>query len=121
VDYQGIRTIINLLNDRRIKLVLISTIYSILVVNDQHFDNGCAWKHRTERLVRASKQPYTIVRPIWFDCHEADEQQQFITQGRTDYPLSANDGGVSRRQLAETLVQALTIPEAEHKTIKLFA
>ncbi len=121
VDYQGVRTIINLLNGRRAKLVLMSTIYSILVVNDQHFDNGCAWKRRTERLVRASKQPYTIVRPSWFDCNEADEQQLFITQGKTDYTLSANDGGVSRHQLAETLVQALTIPEAEHKTIELFA
>lgn len=121
VDYQGVRTIINLLNGRRTKLVLMSTIYSILAVNDQHFDNGCAWKRRTERLVRASKQPYTIVRPSWFDCNKGDEQRLFITQGRTDYTLSANDGGVSRRQLAETLVQALTIPEAEHKTIELFA
>lgn len=121
VDYQGVRTIINLLNGRRTKLVLMSTIYSILAVNDQRFDNGCAWKRRTERLVRASKQPYTIVRPSWFDCNKADEQRLFITQGRTDYTLSANDGGVSRRQLAETLVQALTIPEAEHKTIELFA
>ena len=98
-----------------------STIYSILAVNDQRFDNGCAWKRRTERLVRASKQPYTIVRPSWFDCNKGDEQRLFITQGRTDYTLSANDGGVSRHQLAETLVQALTIPEAEHKTIELFA
>ncbi|MDG2941609.1 SDR family oxidoreductase [Exercitatus varius] len=121
VDYQGVRTIINLLNGRRTKLVLMSTIYSILVVNDQRFDNGCAWKRRTERLIRASHQPYTIIRPSWFDCNEADEQQLFITQGKTNYSLTASDGGISRVQLAETLVQALTVPEAEHKTIELFA
>lgn len=121
VDYQGVRTIINLLNGRRTKLVLMSTIYSILAVNDQRFDNGCAWKRRTERLIRASHQPYTIIRPSWFDCNEADEQQLFITQGKTNYSLTASDGGISRVQLAETLVQALTVPEAEHKTIELFA
>lgn len=121
VDYQGVKTIVNSLNGRDTKLVLMSTIYSILVVNELRFDNGCAWKRRTERLIRASHQPYTIIRPSWFDCNEADEQQLFITQGKTNYSLTASDGGISRVQLAETLVQALTVPEAEHKTIELFA
>ncbi|KGQ39826.1 hypothetical protein JP35_04870 [Gallibacterium anatis] len=121
VDYQGVKTIVNSLNGRYTKLVLMSTIYSILVVNELRFDNGCAWKRRTERLIRASHQPYTIIRPSWFDCNEEDEQQLFITQGKTNYSLTASDGGISRVQLAETLVQALTVPEAEHKTIELFA
>ncbi|OZN49646.1 SDR family oxidoreductase [Gallibacterium anatis] len=121
VDYQGVKTIVNSLNGRYTKLVLMSTIYSILVVNERRFDNGCAWKRRTERLIRASHQPYTIIRPSWFDCNEADEQQLFITQGKTNYSLTASDGGISRVQLAETLLQALTVPEAEHKTIELFA
>ena len=121
VDYQGVKTIVYSLNGRYTKLVLMSTIYSILVVNELRFDNGCAWKRRTERLIRASHQPYTIIRPSWFDCNEADEQQLFITQGKTNYSLTASDGGISRVQLAETLVQALTVPEAEHKTIELFA
>ena len=33
------------------------------------------WKRRSERLVRASGHPYTIVRPGWFDCNTADQQQ----------------------------------------------
>lgn len=120
VDYQGVKRIIQGLKTPT-KLVLMSTIYSVLVVPDQRFDNGCAWKRRTERLVRASGQPYTIVRPSWFDCCAINEQQLFITQGRTNYSLTAKDGGVSRVQLAQTLVQALTEPDAEGKTIELFA
>lgn len=119
VDYQGVKRIIQGLKTPT-KLVLMSTIYSVLVVPDQRFDNGCAWKRRTERLVRASGQPYTIVRPSWFDCCAINEQQLFITQGRTNYSLTAKDGGVSRVQLAQ-LVQALAEPEAESKTIELFA
>ncbi|KMK51924.1 hypothetical protein RO21_03600 [[Actinobacillus] muris] len=121
VDYQVVKTIVNSLNGCYTRLVLMSTIYSILVVNEPRFDNGCAWKRRVERLIRASHQPYTIIRPSWSDCNEADEQQLFITQGRTNYSLTASDGGISRVQLAETLVQTITVSKAKHKTIELFA
>lgn len=121
VDYGGALNVIRDLNGRTARIALMSTIYSPLVILEARFDNGCAWKHRMERIVRASKLPYTIVRPSWFDCNAPDEQQLFFTQGRTDYHLTATDGGVSREQIAETLLKSLTTPEALNKTVELFA
>lgn len=121
VDYLGVKTLVNSLHGRPTRLVLMSTIYSILVGNGPRFDYRCAWKRRTERLIRASQHPYTIIRPGWFDCNEADQQTLFITQGRVNYALSSSDGAIAREQLAETLVAALSVPEAEFKTIELFA
>jgi hypothetical protein len=41
------------------------------------------WKRRSERLVRASGLPYTIVRPGWFDYNAPDERQLVLLQGDT--------------------------------------
>lgn len=121
VDYGGMLNVIRDLQGRPVRIVLMSTIYSPLVVADSQFDNGCAWKRRTERIVRAAGLPYTIVRPSWFDYNRQDEQQLFFTQGRTDYRLNAADGGVAREQIAETLVKSLTTAAALNKTVELFA
>jgi hypothetical protein len=41
------------------------------------------WKRRSERLVRASGHPYTIVRPGWFDYNQSDELRLLLLQGDT--------------------------------------
>ncbi|WP_109078367.1 SDR family oxidoreductase [Aggregatibacter kilianii] len=121
VDYGGVLNVLRDLQGRTARIALMSTIYAPLVSNNASTDKGRAWKRRMERVVRASQLPYTIVRPSWFDCNEPNAQQLFLTQGRTDYNLTAADGGVFRVQLAETLVKALSTPEALNKTVELFA
>jgi uncharacterized protein YbjT (DUF2867 family) len=47
----------------------------------KHATKAHDWKHRSERLVRASGQPYTIVRPRWFDYNKPDELRLILLQG----------------------------------------
>ncbi len=67
----------------------------------------CDWKRRSERLVRASGLPYTIVRPGWFDNNAADEHAVVFRQGERQTTGTAADGAVARRQIAQVLVGAL--------------
>ena len=77
------------------------------------------WKRHSERLVRASGNEYTIVRPGWFDMEGADEHQLKFEQGDRRDPMGPQDGSAARRQVAQTLVDALGCKEADHKTLEL--
>ncbi|WP_219726580.1 SDR family oxidoreductase [Arthrobacter sp. AFG20] len=44
------------------------------------------WKLRSERLVRASGNPYTIVRPGWFDNNLPDQRKIVMLQATNDSP-----------------------------------
>ena len=61
------------------------------------------WKRRSERLVRASGLPYTIVRPGWFDYNAPDEHQLVLLQGDTRQAGNSSDGVIARRQIARNL------------------
>lgn len=80
---------------------------------------GHDWKRRGERLVRASGLPYTIVRPGWFDYNAADELRLVMRQGDTVRSGGPEDGAVSRKQIAQVLVESLTSEAANHKTFEL--
>jgi uncharacterized protein YbjT (DUF2867 family) len=79
------------------------------------------WKRRSERLVRASGHPYTIVRPGWFDYNSPDQQQVVMLQGDTRHTGTPADGVIARRQIAQVLVGSLTSPAAASKTLELVA
>ena len=79
------------------------------------------WKRRAERLVRASGHPYTIVRPGWFDYNNDDEHRIVMLQGDRRHAGTPEDGVVSREQIAQVLVSALTSDEAKNKTFELVA
>jgi uncharacterized protein YbjT (DUF2867 family) len=68
VDYGGVRNILGALGSRKVRITLMT---SIGVTNRNSSYNRSTeahdWKRRSERLVRASGMPYTIVRPGWFD------------------------------------------------------
>src|SRR5271166_1412976 len=68
VDYGGVRNILAALGSRKVRIALMT---SIGVTNrDSSYNRSTEahdWKRRSERLVRASGLPYTIVRPGWFD------------------------------------------------------
>ena len=50
------------------------------------------WKRHSERLVRASGNEYTIVRPGWFDMEGADEHQLKFEQGDRRDPMGPQGG-----------------------------
>ena len=96
VDYGGVANVLRALEGRAARIALMT---SINVTRD---DNGAYqdlldWKRRSERLVRASGHPYTIVRPGWFDAAGDSDQRLVLAQG------DRRSGAVSRAQVAEVL------------------
>jgi uncharacterized protein YbjT (DUF2867 family) len=122
VDYGGVRNVLTALGDRPASVALMT---SIGVTNRAGSYNQATqvhdWKRRSERLVRASGRPYTIVRPGWFDYNQPDEMQLVALQGDTRHAGNSSDGVVARRQIAEVLVRSLDVPAARGKTLELVA
>lgn len=115
IDYGGVEGVLRALGDRRPRIVLQTTIF---VTRREHYfnDGGRAldWKRRSERLVRLSGAPYTIVRPGWLDAGQGGERLR-IEQGDT------GEDNISRRALGALLVQALLDGAAIGKTFEVFS
>jgi uncharacterized protein YbjT (DUF2867 family) len=122
VDYGGVRNILAALGSHEVRVALMT---SIGVTNRTGSYNRSTeshdWKRRSERLVRASGLPYTIVRPGWFDYNKANEQKIVLLQGDTHQAGNASDGVIARRQIAKVLVSSLTSDQALRKTFELIA
>jgi uncharacterized protein YbjT (DUF2867 family) len=122
VDYGGVRNVLSVLGSRKARIALMT---SIGVTNRTGAYNRATeahdWKRRSERLVRASGLPYTIVRPGWFDYNGADENRLVLLQGDTRQAGDPSDGAVARRQIAEVLVRSLASRHALRKTFELIA
>ncbi|MEW1980459.1 NAD(P)H-binding protein [Citricoccus sp. NPDC079358] len=83
--------------------------------------DSSTWKRRGERLVRASGNEYTIVRPGWFDMNDDDQLAIAPRQGDSHQTGTPADGVIARSQIARVLVDSLTNPDAAHKTFELVA
>jgi uncharacterized protein YbjT (DUF2867 family) len=122
VDYGGVRNVLRALGSRKARIALMTAIG---VTNRTGAYNRTTqahdWKRRSERLVRASGLPYTIVRPGWFDSNGADEHRLVLLQGDTRQAGNPSDGAVARGQIAEVLVYSLTSRHALRKTFELIA
>ena len=122
VDYGGVRNVLNALGSRTARIALMT---SIGVTNRTGRYNRATqvhdWKRRSERLVRASGLPYTIVRPGWFDYNGSDEHRLVLLQGDTRQAGDSSDGVIARRQIAEVLVCSLGSGQALRKTFELVA
>jgi uncharacterized protein YbjT (DUF2867 family) len=122
VDYGGVRNVLAALGKRTVRLALMT---SIGVTNRTGAYNRSTeahdWKRRSERLVRATGLPYTIVRPGWFDYNGPDEHRLVLLQGDTRQAGDSSDGVIARRQIAQVLVRILNSPAAERKTFELVA
>jgi uncharacterized protein YbjT (DUF2867 family) len=122
VDYGGVRNILTALGDRPAFIVLMT---SIGVTNRTGSYNQATqvhdWKRRSERLVRASGRPYTIVRPGWFDYNAPDQLQLLALQGDTRQAGNSSEGVIARRQIAQVLVASLSSAAAPRKTFELVA
>jgi uncharacterized protein YbjT (DUF2867 family) len=122
VDYGGVRNVLTALGPRTARIALMT---SIGVTNRTGRYNRSTeahdWKRRSERLVRASGLPYTIVRPGWFDYNGPDEHRLVLLQGDRRQAGDPSDGAIARRQIAEVLVRSLGADHAMGKTFELVA
>ncbi|MFZ2624746.1 MAG: NAD(P)H-binding protein, partial [Propionibacterium sp.] len=122
VDYGGVLNVLTVVGSRRVRISLMTAIGVTDHAGSYNRSTGAHdWKRRSERLVRASGHPYTIVRPGWFDYNDADQHQLVFLQGDTRHAGSPADGVVARCQIAQVLVSSLTSDAANRKTIELVA
>jgi len=122
VDYGGVRNVLAALGSRKARIALMT---SIGVTNRTGSYNRTTeahdWKRRSERLVRASGLPYTIVRPGWFDYNGPNEHRLVLLQGDKRQAGNSSDGVIARSQVAEVLVRSLGSDHALRKTFELIA
>lgn len=115
-DYAGVANVLKALGGRRARIALMTAIGTTRP--------GVAyaqWKLRSERLVRASGNAYTIVRPGWFDYNQPDQRKVVMLQGDRRQSGSPKDGVIARDQIARVLIDGLHIDAADHKTFELIA
>lgn len=119
VDYAGVRDILAALSGQTPRIVLMTAIG--VTARGSAYDHLLDWKRRSERLVRASGLPYTVVRPGWFDMNAPDEHRLVFLQGDTRRSGTPSDGVIARERIAQVLVQAVTAPQARGRTFELVA
>ena len=122
IDYGGVRNVLRALGNRTARIALMTAIGVTKRTGAYNrATEAHDWKRRSERLVRASGLPYTIVRPGWFDCNAPNEHRLVFLQGDTRQAGDPSDGVIARRQIAEVLVRSLSSDHALHKTFELIA
>lgn len=124
VDYGIVRNVVRaaLAEQRIFRIVLMTSIG--VTVHDGPYNLATQrhdWKRRSERLVRLSGLPYTIVRPGWFDYNASDEQKVAFRQGDSHRSGTPEDGAISRGHVAQVLLAAATSRDATGKTFELVA
>jgi uncharacterized protein YbjT (DUF2867 family) len=114
IDYGGVANVLHALDGRTPRIALMTSI-GVSRQGRGSVGELLDWKRRSERLVRASGAPYTIVRPGWFD-HVGPGDDRLVLEQR-----DTGNGGIGRDQLAELLVRSLLTDTALGRTFELFA
>jgi uncharacterized protein YbjT (DUF2867 family) len=115
VDYGGVRNVLGAFPGALPRIALMTSIG--VTQSGGGYRELLEWKRRSERLVRASGAPYTIVRPGWFDNTSPGQDALVLEQGDTE----TGTRGIGRDQLAEVLVRSLNTDTAIGRTFELFA
>jgi len=122
VDYGGVRNVLDVLGAQRARIALMTSIgVTDRAGRHNRVTEAHDWKRRSERLMRASGLPYTIVHPGWFDYNAAGQKRLVLLQGDKRHAGDPSDGVIARRQIAEVLVLSLTSDQALRKTFELVA
>lgn len=112
--YQGIVNVLDACGSGIERFVLVSQIY---VTRSGHpineYGRVLDWRLRGEDALRGSGAPYTIVRPGWL-TDRAGGGGLRLEQG------DQGDGEVSRADVAEACLHALTEPAAAGKTFEIY-
>lgn len=115
VNYGAVKNVLEVLDGRPVRIALMTSIGATA----RH--DMSDWKRRGERLVRASGNEYTIIRPGWFDYNSTGEDRIVMRQGDEKWTGSPADGAIARREIARVLVDALSQPAAVGLTLELVA
>jgi uncharacterized protein YbjT (DUF2867 family) len=116
IDYGGVASVLRALDGQTPRIALMTSIgVSRREAPDSSVGQLLDWKRRSERLVRASGAPYTIIRPGWFDNVGPGDERLVFEQGDT------GNGSIGRDQLAEVLVRSLLTDTATGRTFELIA
>jgi hypothetical protein len=67
------------------------------------------------------RNPYTIVRPGWFDYNQPDQRTIVMLQGDKRQAGSPADGVIARDDISRVLIDSLQGDAADHKTLELVA
>lgn len=122
VSYGGVRNVLMALGSRRARIALMTAIgVTERLGRYNRSTEAHDWKRRSERLVRASGLPYTIVRPGWFDYNAPDQHRIILLQGDRRHAGNPSDGVIARHQIAQVLVRSLSSDQALRKTFELIA
>ena len=122
VNYAGVRNVLAALTSPAVRIALMTAIGVTARVGKHSWSTAVHdWKRRSERLLRASGLPYTIVRPGWFDRNAPDQNGLVFLQGDTRHAGDPSDGVIARRQIARVLVASLSADQALRKTFELVA
>jgi uncharacterized protein YbjT (DUF2867 family) len=123
IDYGGVRNVLGALGSQKnVRIVLMTAIgVTDRTGSYNRTTEAHDWKRRSERLVRASGLPYTIMRPGWFDYNVPDQQRLVLLQGDRRHAGDPSDGVIARRQIAQVLVHSLGSSQALRKTFELVA
>ena len=98
VDYGGVRHVLAALGGRSVRIALMTAIGVTNREGDYNRRTQAHdWKRRSERLVRTSGLPYTIVRPGWFDYNASGEHRLVLLQGDRRHAGDSSDGVIARR------------------------
>ena len=93
MDYGAAKNVLRALAGQRVRIALMTAI-GVTRRGSTH-----DWKRRSERLVRASGNAYTVVRPGWFDYNNDDQLEITLLQGDTRHAGSPTDGVIARHQI----------------------
>ena len=116
-----VKAALDAVRGREVRIALMTAIG--VTVHDTGYNRRLGshdWKRRSERLVRASGHPYTIVRPGWFDYNDADERHLVFLQGDHRRAGNSSDGVIAREDIARVLLAGLH-SAAERITLELVA
>lgn len=116
IDYAGVANTLAALRGRPARIVLMTAVGTTRLGVPY-----AAWKRRGERLVRASGNDYTIVRPGWFEYNDADQRRIVMRQGDTAQSGGPADGVIARDEIARVLIDSLGTGAADRKTLELAA
>ena len=119
VSYGGVRNVLAALGSHRARIALMTAVGVTERLGQYNRSTEAHdWKRRSERLVRASGLPYTIVRPGWFDYNAPDQHRIVLLQGDRRRAGNPSDGVIARRQIAKVLVRSLSSDQALQKIIR---
>jgi len=121
VNYGAVLNVLDALKGKKVAIALMTAV-GVTTRNSSYnrTSQSGEWKLRSERLVRASGNHYTIVRPGWFDYNPSGDNSLWFAQGDTRAHLNPSEIGISRSQIARVLVESLTSVAANGKTFELY-